>query len=181
MVDKSFFGEVASLNKSPLFCGQNYAIWCIRMKFFIQSLDKNIWNVISNNNYVHMPEINESSIEHLDCMAQHIIVSALDSDVLLKVSDCTTAKGMWDRLEELHKNPMSDLVDKEESSAGSISFENEVEVCLMTKGESESSQVSTTSSNKCESYFQLLDAFQEIHEEAKRLTFSNNRLKCENN
>ena len=51
----------------------------------------------------------------------------------------------------------------------------------MTKGESESSQVSTTSSSKCESYFQLLDAFQEIHEEAKRLTFSNNRLKCENN
>jgi len=51
----------------------------------------------------------------------------------------------------------------------------------MTKGESESGQVSTTSSNKCESYFQLLDAFQEIHEEAKRLIFSNNRLKCENN
>jgi len=114
-------------------------------------------------------------------MEQHIIVSALDSDVLLKVSECTTAKGMWDRLEELPKNPRSDLVDKEESSAGSISYENEVEVYFMTKGESESSQVSTTSSNKCESYFQLLDAFQEIHEEAKRLTFSNNRLKCENN
>ena len=47
------------------------------MEFFIQSLDKNIWNVISNNTYVHMPEINESSIEHLDCMAQHIIVSTL--------------------------------------------------------------------------------------------------------
>jgi len=26
----------------------------------------------------------------------------------------------------------------------------------------------------------LLDAFQEIHEEVKRLTFSNNQLKCEN-
>jgi len=51
----------------------------------------------------------------------------------------------------------------------------------MTKGESELSQVSAASSNKCESYFQLLDAFQEIHEKAKRLTFSNNRLKCENN
>jgi len=88
---------------------------------------------------------------------------------------------MCDRLEELHKNPMSDLLIKEESSAGSISSENKVEVCLMTKGESESSQVSTTSSNKCESYFQLFDAFQEIHEEAKRLTFLTNRLKCENN
>ena len=72
-------------------------------------------------------------------------------------------------------------MDKEESSADLISSENKLEVFLMTKGESESSQVSTTSSNKCESYFQLLDAFQEIHEEAKRLTFSNNRLKCENN
>jgi len=86
MVDKSFFGEVASLNKSPLFCGQNYAIWCIRMKFFIQSLDKNIWNVISNYTYVHMHDFNESSKEHLDCMAQHIIVFALDSNELLKIS-----------------------------------------------------------------------------------------------
>jgi len=72
-------------------------------------------------------------------------------------------------------------MDKEESSASSISSKNKLEVCLMTKGESESSQVSVASSNKCESYFQLLDAFQEIHEEAKRLTISNNRLKCENN
>jgi len=86
MADKSIFGEGASLNKPPLFCGQNYPIWCIKMKFFIQSLDKNIWNVISNNTYVYMPEINESSIEPLDCMTQHIIVSALDSNVLLKIS-----------------------------------------------------------------------------------------------
>ena len=47
----------------------------------------------------------------------------------------------------------------------------------MTKGESESSQVSTASSNKCENYFQLLDDFQEIHEEANRLKYENNRLK----
>ena len=121
MADKSVLGEGASLNKPPLFCGQNYPIWCIRMKFFIQSLDKKIWNVISNNTYVHMFESNESSKEQLDCVAQHIIVSALDSDVLLKISECTSAKGMWDILEELHKNPRSNLVDNEESSVGSIS------------------------------------------------------------
>ena len=33
-----------------------------------------------------MPEINESSVEHLDCMTQHIIVFSLDSDELLKIS-----------------------------------------------------------------------------------------------
>jgi len=41
----------------------------------------------------------------------------------------------------------------------------------MEKEESGSNQVSTSSSNKCESYFQLLDVFQEAHEEVKRLTF----------
>jgi len=55
-----------------------------------------------------------------------------------------------------------------------------MEVYTMTKEEFESRQVSTTSYTKCGNYFQLLDAFQEIHEEAKRLNFSNNRLKCEN-
>jgi len=49
----------------------------------------------------------------------------------------------------------------------------------LQKEESGSNQVST-SSKKFESYFQLLDAFQETHEEAKRFTLSNNRLKSEN-
>ena len=51
----------------------------------------------------------------------------------------------------------------------------------MEKEESVSNQVSTSSSNKCESYFPLLDAFLETHEEAKRLALSNNRLKTEKN
>jgi len=51
----------------------------------------------------------------------------------------------------------------------------------MEKEESGSNELSTSSSNKCQSYFQLLDAFQKTHEEAKRLTLSNNRLKSENN
>jgi len=72
-------------------------------------------------------------------------------------------------------------LDKEESFADSSSSETKIEVCLMTKEESGSNQVSTSSFNKYESYFQLLDAFQETCEEDKRLTLSNNRLKSENN
>jgi len=141
MANKMSFGEGASLNKPPLFCGQTYPIWCIRMKFFIQSLDKDIWNVISNNTYMHMPEINyASSKEQLDCIAQHI-VSALNYDELLKITDCISAKEMWNTLEKWHKNPRSDLMDKKESSADSTSSKNKMEVCLMTKEESESSQV----------------------------------------
>ena len=51
----------------------------------------------------------------------------------------------------------------------------------MEKEESGTNQVSTSSSNKCESYFQLLDAFEETHDKAKRLILSDNRLKSENN
>jgi len=53
---------------------------------------------------MNMPEIDyASSKKHNDCMAQHIIVSALDSDELLKISECTSAMEMWDTLEKWHK------------------------------------------------------------------------------
>ena len=41
--------------------------------------------------------------------------------------------------------------------------------------------VSTSSSAKCDNYYQLLEAFKETHEEVHRLTLSNNRLKSKNN
>ena len=43
-----------------------------------------------------------SKREHLDWVAMNIIVSALDSNELLKVSECSSAKKMWNTLEEYH-------------------------------------------------------------------------------
>jgi len=63
---------------------------------------------------------------------------------LLKVSKCSYAKEMWNILEEYHKNPRSALMDKGESTAESFSSESRKEDCLMTKGESESSQETST-------------------------------------
>jgi len=58
-----------------------------------------------------MPENNSASYkterDHLDCIAKNIIVSPLDSDELLKVSECISAKEMWDSLLKYHKNPRS--------------------------------------------------------------------------
>jgi len=48
MGEKFSFGECACLNKPPFFCGMNYELWCIRMKFFLDSIDRKIWNVITN-------------------------------------------------------------------------------------------------------------------------------------
>jgi len=48
MADRLPFGEGASINRPPLFCGLNYQFWNVRMKIFVESLDKGIWDAIEN-------------------------------------------------------------------------------------------------------------------------------------
>ena len=54
-------------------------------------------------------------------------------------------------------------------------------MCYMAKDEFESSSVSSNTSINFENYNQLLNAFKETHEEANKMTLSNNRLKGLNN
>jgi len=104
------------------------------MKFFVDSLDRKIWNVISNNDIIHRPENNVASSknerDHLHYVAMNIIVSALDFDELLKISECISAKEMWDTLERIHKNSRSAWLDKDESSAESSSLDFKMDVLL---------------------------------------------------
>ena len=86
MAEKFSFGEGACLKKPPLFCGMKYDLWCIRMKFFVESLDRKIWNVITKNYLMPISENDSFETEHLNCITMNIIVSALDSNELLKVS-----------------------------------------------------------------------------------------------
>jgi len=51
----------------------------------------------------------------------------------------------------------------------------------MAKEETDISNVSSSTSINFENYNQLLDAFKETHEEANRMTLSNNGLKGLNN
>jgi len=40
----------------------------------------------------------------LDCIAQNIIVYALDSNEFFRISECKSAKEMWDTLKAIHGN-----------------------------------------------------------------------------
>ena len=152
MASKLSFGKSASLNRPPLFFGENYQLWCIRMKFFVDSLDRKIRDVITNNAFIHLLENNaalsENERNHLDCVAKSIIVSALDSDELLKVSQCISAKEIWDTLEKIHKDSRSALLDSDEFSAGPSSADSKMDVCLMAREEFASNHISTFSSIK---------------------------------
>jgi len=52
MAEKLPFGEGASINKSPLFCGLNYQFWEVRIKFFVESIDRGIWDAITNGPFI---------------------------------------------------------------------------------------------------------------------------------
>jgi len=52
MAEKLPFREGASINRSPLFCGLNYHFWKVRMKIFVESLDRRIWNAVENGPFI---------------------------------------------------------------------------------------------------------------------------------
>jgi len=99
MAEKLPFGEGASINRSPLFCGLNYHFWKVIMKIFVESLDKGIWDAIENDPFIPKFEKNGSSIEKpwsqwtdaenekakFDLIAKNIITSALNSDIFFRI------------------------------------------------------------------------------------------------
>ena len=50
-ISQTFF-EGASINRPPLFSGDNYPFWKIRMKIFLESVDKGVWDAIVNGPFI---------------------------------------------------------------------------------------------------------------------------------
>jgi len=60
MADKLPFGEGAYINRPPLFCGVNYQFWKVRMKIFMQSMNKEIWEAIENGHFI--PQVKKDDV-----------------------------------------------------------------------------------------------------------------------
>ena len=143
MADRLPFGEGASINRPPLFCVLNYQFWKVRMKIFVESLDKGIWDAIENGHFVPKFEKDGSFIEKpwsqwtnseskkakFDCIAKNIITSALNSDEFFRVSQYKSEKEMWDTLEGTHEGT------NEMKRARKHTLIQEYEMFRMLKGE----------------------------------------------
>ena len=46
------FGEGQSSSRPPLFCGDNYSFWKVRMRIFLQAQGREIWKCIVNGPYI---------------------------------------------------------------------------------------------------------------------------------
>jgi len=102
------FAKGASTNRPPLFSRVNYPFWKIRMKIFIESLDRGVGDAIVNGPSVPKTLIDgqivdrpwsewsdsENKKAQFDCMAHNIITSALNLDKFFRVSQYSSAKEM---------------------------------------------------------------------------------------
>ncbi|KAL2330602.1 hypothetical protein Fmac_018183 [Flemingia macrophylla] len=111
------FAESASINRPPLFCGDNYAFWKVRMKIFMQSVHRSIWQAVVTDYKVPTMLVNGKEVEkpfeewdqtemrraEIDAKALNIIHSALNSDEFFRISAYATAKEAWEIIKVTHE------------------------------------------------------------------------------
>ncbi|KAL4339353.1 hypothetical protein GQ457_08G036080 [Hibiscus cannabinus] len=102
------FIEGRSITCPPLFKGDPYFQWCHQMKFFIKSLNFNLWEIIEDG-YVEVPKkkknmsVKDMGKAKLNAQAMYTLLCGLNDDVSKNVSSCKSAKEMWEKLEKLYK------------------------------------------------------------------------------
>ena len=106
-----------STNRPPLFNRENYNYWKARIKFFIQASDYNLWSIIVNgphipthsiNNVVSLKPKNEwddgdRRMAQLNAKAINALYYVLSVNEFNRISSCSSAKEIWDRLEVTHE------------------------------------------------------------------------------
>ena len=111
------FAEGSAVNRPPMFNGLNYAFWKVRMRIFMESIDALIWEAVVNGPYVPMQIVKDEQVEkprsewneterrkaQHDLVAKNIITSALTMDEFFRISQCKSAKEMWEVLEVTHE------------------------------------------------------------------------------
>ncbi|VFQ86004.1 unnamed protein product [Cuscuta campestris] len=106
-------GEGQPTTRPPLFDGTNYTYWEERMRIYIRSMNFQLWLVIKNGEEVLMKKVGDKllpktedefdaeDIKKVENYAKTInmLYCAVNPDDYRKISCCSTAKKMWDKLE----------------------------------------------------------------------------------
>ncbi|VFQ72004.1 unnamed protein product [Cuscuta campestris] len=106
-------GEGQSTSRLPLFDGTNYSYWKERMRIYIRSTNFQLWLVIKNGEEIPMKKVGETTVPKTEnefdaedikkienyAKAINMLYCAVNPDDYRKISCCTTAKEMWDKLE----------------------------------------------------------------------------------
>ena len=91
---------------TPLFDGQNYAFWNIRLRVFLQAQGYEVWTTVLNRyDALVNPPIDAQGKRAYEgnSKAMNAILSGLNETIFVKVMHCDTAKEVWDKLKNIYE------------------------------------------------------------------------------
>ncbi|XP_042972660.1 uncharacterized protein LOC122304450, partial [Carya illinoinensis] len=102
-----------SSSRPPLFCGDNYLFWKVRMRIFLQAQGREIWKCIVNGPYIPTKVVGGVKVKKeeeefdreddrlytLNLTAMNLLYNALNGNEFNRIMNCATAKEIWDNLE----------------------------------------------------------------------------------
>ncbi|KAG6668099.1 hypothetical protein CIPAW_01G148100 [Carya illinoinensis] len=108
------FGEGQSSSRPPLFCGDNYSFWKVRMRIFLQTQGREIWKCIVNVPYIPTKVVDGVKVKKeeeefdreddrlytLNLTVINLLYNALNGNEFNRIMNCATAKEIWDNLKE---------------------------------------------------------------------------------
>ncbi|MQM08552.1 hypothetical protein Taro_041408 [Colocasia esculenta] len=95
--------EGQSVNRPPLFDGEDYPYWKTRMEYFLQWHDYQIWSIVEEgdllvtNEKVQWIDDDRKKIS-LNCNAKSILCCALSKKEFNRISACKSSMEMWEKL-----------------------------------------------------------------------------------
>ncbi|MQM03582.1 hypothetical protein Taro_036367 [Colocasia esculenta] len=95
--------EGQSVNRPPLFDGEDYTYWKTRIEFFLQGLDDQIWSIVEEGDLLVTNEKDKWTEDDkkkisLNCKAKSILCCALSTKEFNCISACKSAMEMWEKL-----------------------------------------------------------------------------------
>ena len=96
--------EGHATNRPPLFEGTDYSYWKMRMKYYIQSVDYQCWERIESGDYTTTSDREEwTSADKAEFRKNALTITILHCGLsrseFNRISICSTAKEIWDKLE----------------------------------------------------------------------------------
>ena len=98
--------EGMATNKPPLFTGEDYAYWSVRMRCHLMSLGWKVWAATEKEVHVgnqYPTETVELGEYEGNVKSLNAILSGLTNIVFTKVMQCTSAKQAWDKLKIIYE------------------------------------------------------------------------------
>ena len=99
-------GSNVHVGKPPLFDGNNYDYWKIRMMAHLKAISKNMWRVVNDGYAILKPnELSPTDEENmiLDDQAMNVLYDALCVSEFNRIKNLKNAHEIWEKLMEIHE------------------------------------------------------------------------------